>query len=756
MSLTLTDQALSALRSTSKEPNIVVKIDGVSKIIGASLVKKYVRIGDPDLIIGDPDADPNAFWIGGLNPVALQDNILTLNGTSTQIQQSLDIDKGESNSISNMSLALMSADGFAIQLISPGVLVPDIIGRKIVVYYGFSSTAWPEDYLTIFRGRVSDVTADAGKVTLQINSPDDQKRTNIFKKYEAKLVGAINASTTTITCDDLSQFLVKVQGPDLSYDPAFESYVRIDDEIIKYTGISGNTFTGVVRGQLGSIAASHDNEAGATAYYVLKDNGIKLALKIMSSGNVVGGVSQPFATAVPVTSINVGGPDRFDNALYFKGVDVNDEYGLEIGDWVGAVTGSTYGGNNITRKQIVDIESGEDGDFVILGGVTFTDDLAATNIQCTFISQYATLPDGCRMSPDEIDVAEHLRLYELFLNSVQYTFYVKDGIEDAREFLEQNVYMPMSAYSLPRKARSSVGYHIGPIPGTEIKTFDESNVKKPVGIKVKRSINKNFFNEILYQYDEDSVQDEFNTGYLAISATSKSRIKNSPNKTLIIAAKGLRTPDLGLGIAQAASLRRLKRYQFGAETFTFQALLQDGFSVEIGDIIILDGTNLSIPDINSGTSGMKPRLLEVQNKSFQLKTGDLTFDAVDTNFNGAARYCLIGPSSRIRSGISTTQFLIEESFAARYGAYEFRKWERLTKPLVKIRSADSTTEYTTYLQAVTSNTLTVSPALPVVPSAGMILELADYDGPASDQSKLVYGFMRNTTFADGKPTYQML
>jgi len=64
------------------------------------------------------------------------------------------------------------------------------------------------------------------------------------------LNGAINDTTTTIVLSDATLF-----------PSSGTNYVQIDSEEISYTGISGNTLTGVVRGVRNTTAASHSNGA---------------------------------------------------------------------------------------------------------------------------------------------------------------------------------------------------------------------------------------------------------------------------------------------------------------------------------------------------------------------------------------------------------------------------------------------------------------------------------------------------------------
>src|SRR5690606_28299737 len=104
MALTLTERARAALGQVAKEPNVVLEIEGLDTVFGAQIIQQYVRIGggnpvpeDENLIpnIGDPETDPLAFYIGGFNLVGDQDNLISFDGTSTSIKQTLSPDKGE-------------------------------------------------------------------------------------------------------------------------------------------------------------------------------------------------------------------------------------------------------------------------------------------------------------------------------------------------------------------------------------------------------------------------------------------------------------------------------------------------------------------------------------------------------------------------------------------------------------------------------------------------------------------------------------
>jgi hypothetical protein len=422
------------------------------------------------------------------------------------------------------------------------------------------------------------------------------------------------------------------------------------------------------------------------------------------------------------------------------------KYGISIGDYV-TTTGSGVGANNFTLRKVTDIELTDEGSYIVVDGAGLTAETTTTAV-AAFRSQFDTLPDGLAMGGDEIDVEEHLRLYQLFLSSGEMDFYLKEEI-NGREFLQTEVYLPSGSYSIPRQARASVAYHIGPLPGEKIFELNESNIKEPNQTKLKRSLSRNFYNEVIYKYEEDALEDRFKSGFINIAADSKTQIK-AGNKSLIIEARGLRDALSADNLALQASNRRLKRYKFGAESVSLSTLFESGFDVEIGDIVIYDGSFDQLPDIKNGAKNIQPRLFEVQNKTLDLKTGDVKLELVDTNFGTNVRYALISPASTVIAGASTTSFTVSSS--------QYSKWSKLTNPSITVRNETGSSTSNSVLQSISkSGVVIVSPALSFTPSAGMILELSHYDdADVTDEVKLRYGHMRDSNFADGTGQYQML
>lgn len=452
--------------------------------------------------------------------------------------------------------------------------------------------------------------------------------------------------------------------------------------------------------------------------------------------------------------------NRFDqstvyaNTVAFSNIDLQRIYNIQIGDYV-TITGSSETANNVSLKQITAIFYNEYGTIIEIDGVTFADDDGET-AQVSFRSQYDTLGEGLGFTPDEVDIEEHLRLQSEFLSNFEYDFYLKEEI-DGKEFLEKEIYLPCGCYSLPRKAQASVGILAPPKPGEDLVVFDHRNVFKPSQIKLRRSTTKNFLNTVIYKFDELPLEDKFVRAVVTTDNDSRNRIKNQGNKTLVIESKGMRRQLNGIQNATVATARRVDQYKFAAEFLEgVQVNFGDSFNIEIGDVVILDGTNLNITDFSSGERTKEPTLFQIINKSINIKTGEVKLDLLNTGYDldNVGRYCLISPSSIIKSASSSSTFTLDPSFSNPYGTDEGRKWRRYENLDIVVRSEDHSVIESAHVESITFNTVTLSSPLSFTPQSGYIMELDVYNNVSSDILKIKYGFMSDGEFFDdGEPAY---
>ncbi len=719
MALEITERTQQAIDGIRLEPQLVLAIEGVDTKFGAVSIFKLIRIGDPGLEIGDD-------WkIGGIDLLPDQADIISVEGSAgSQISQQLRPDQGSVSSISSVQVALNNRNGIMTRLISPGVEIPDILGAKATFWMGFKNTAFPDDFVPVFQGIIDDSVYSPGQVMLNLAGPDQLKRQIIFIPVDLLIDSSIDNVQTTVDVEDASLVPIPVNGPNGSPDPNIRYYFRVEDEIIRYTGVSGNTLTGLTRGELATQAVAHDvtgNPLTAATLVRLAGTPTDLALKIMLSG-----LNDYYVKNLSIARYLH--PDAFTtvpNSIFFQGIDLNRDYGVVAGDYV-TITDADDGANNCSAKQITEIEITNDGSYCVLADVSFVAELGSGAL-ANFRSQFDTLGIGLAMTPDQVDVMEHVFWNDFQLANYSYQFVIADQI-NGKDFLDKEIYLPIGAYSLPRQGRASMGYHVGAIIRGPLKVLNKHNIRNPDKIKQRRSITRNFYNTIIYKFEQSNIDaSQFFSGVVTSSADSVARIKVGI-KAFTIESAGLRRALDGENVAEQVSNRYLSRYKFAAEFYEqIQVFFKDGFTLEPGDPVLFDPTDLKVPNLADGTLIKPPKVFIIENLSKDLKTGDVSLSLIDANFDGSERYGSISPSSLIVSG-STTNLIIQDSFGAIFPGNEYRKWvDYLGLPII-VHSEDwSYSETVTLLAIDPANkyNLLLDPTTPLSgpPSAGYIVDI---------------------------------
>ena len=755
MSTELTQTAIIKSEARVQEPQIVLQIDGVDTIFGIGQIKKFIRVGDPGLLIGED-------WkIGGLNPYEDQLDIIDLNGSSNTVSQQLLQDKGGTSSVSSIAISLLDKNGYATELITPGLLIDDILGRKANVYLGYQETAWPQDFVRMFAGVIDEVVGGT-TVILNVAHPEQKKRAEIFQKITTELtqdayfrakniqkilyqtrrdvVGTVTVTYTSgatagsevvtvggnnievqiengvtqarhirdaieKSIDALSLVTTKVDSgfsnqtqvlqaitsldSDTTLNVAstlgmllpvpsegFRTCVRINDEIIEYTGLTATTITGCTRGVLEerderAEGATHEAEDTVDTFYIIEGDAVEIALKIYMSGGPT-----YFTENIQIKSIvEIEGVGPVPNALWFENLNIQDAWGVSVGDLV-TTTGDTFGANNVTDAPISEVIATPYGSYIVLSGVTLVSNLSSTGT-ASFASKWNVWPEGAGLAlgGDEVDVPEFERLRETFSSSLfSYEFYLKDTM-NAKDFVDTEVLYPTGAFTLPRRGKISAGYTTPPLGSAEMKVLNSSNTTKPGQTKVKRSINKYFYNNVLFKFNEAVTDDLFLSGDLEKNQESKTRIPVG-NKTLVIEARGLRPGTDTSTIIEILKRRFQDKYKFGAEMISTFAFYGKTFNSDVGDVVVFGDSILNLPDTKKGTRSFAPRLFEVVNKSLAIKTGEVKLDIVDTGYSLAdGRYGIISPSSLTVAVGSSGKFVkIKNSFETVSPQLERTKW----------------------------------------------------------------------------------
>lgn len=746
--IALTSIAYLAAKQSTLNPQMVLSVDGLSTKFGVVSIYEQIHIGDPGLFVDNYLGD--SWFIGGLRLVPDQGPWISLgNGTSTKYQVQLQPDKGLGASVGQFSINLIDKNEAMSKIISPGFVIDDLLSKFCKIQIGFQDTAYPQDYITVFRGYIESNVSGAGNVTLLISSVDQKIRQQIYVPQSTTTTIDVAPTNTLLSIADVTSLSLGITGPNGSPDSSYEQYVLVESEAMKVSAISSLDLT-VARGTLETIADNHASGATVNPFYRLTGNGLDLARKLMLSG-----WNGYWKTGVTFSNFNRISPTELvPNAIFFYNVDVSEEYGLYKGEYI-TTSGASNGANNVTLKQIQDIVQTNDGSYIVVSGVSFVEELS-TGATISFRSKWDTLPFGLGMTPQEVDLLEFDNLYTTFLSSFDFDFRITEGF-DAKDFIDMQLFRPMSAYSIPRKGRASVGYHTGPLPGADILTLSDKNVENADKLKIGRSLTKNFINQVIYDYEYDVVagqtsktktnEDDTSINDFSIGISSQS-----------ISAEGMRSSTFAESRMVSASNRLLKRYSRGAEFIDgIEVRFGDAFNREIGDIVLIDMAALKMTDKTTGNREGTTRLFQIQNKSMDIKTGKITLNVVDTNFSTAARYSLIAPASQVQNGISTTKFNIKPSYGMTFGSNEYLKWTRFLPCSLRVRSPDGVTRNAVVpILSISGNTISTASSLGFVPQANDIMEFPHYD-QATSAMRAAYCFMRNTDpFSDGKNRYQMI
>lgn len=717
MALNLSKKLKDALKKEVIQKQLIVEIDGIEHVFGITHVKKYWRIGEDGVTVGQADLD-----IGGTIKDSKSKAIISNKRTQSNVTQQLDFEQGVS-SVSSMKISLLDEDGILSRDFSPTADY-DILGKEATVYWGIKDFSHPEDSVVIFEGIIDDCMFGKGYVDIRVSHPEQLKRQQLFPRAQSTLPAAINSTQTTITPEDISDFLQPWNN--------LECFIRIDDEIIKYEQRFGSDFINCTRGALNTIAADHDADADVISFYRLSGNPVDLALQLMISGQWPDETSS-YATYLDVIRLNQVTDDFYvQNSIVLprgtvarnnivKGDSVNLHGGADNEeDWY------LYPAGNLMGHTIVDVVEGDSYDYVIVSSYLTTDH--DRPYRASFSSKYQKITMGCELKPKYIDIAEFERIKALASNEmVDCEIYVKDTVDNAKEFIDRKILLPQGLYSLPRKGKISVGKTLPPIADAETKVINHQNIVARTSPELRRSTNKNFYNTVRYEYHEDSLEDKFLRKNNFFDLTSLTKIKVG-SRPLIIEAYSLRDNAETRTFIDAQAKRFLERFKFSSETVSLKVNLKTGFSIEVNDTAIVDLSAYKIGDITSRSRNFIPRLMQVVNKNLDMRSNTVTLELASTTFEVDGRYGTIAPSSFVSAGATTTNIPLKKMLPKTTDT-EKDKWEAYAGQQLLIRSNDWSYQELATLKGVDagSDALIFEPALTQAPTQGMIVDTPKYD-----------------------------
>jgi len=711
-SINAKNQSLS--KQTSINPQAILVVEGLDIVFGSQPVLELLRWDASGVTW-----DSGERWDSSIERPDSRSVISLESGTTNSITQQIFPDKESSGSISTVNISMVDLNNEVARLFSFDNIT-EILGKKADFYIGFKQGNFPEDSIPIFRGVIVDFYTQNGMVMVSVAHPEKLKDQILFQKYLAQNSNSLDDIQTTIQVN-------RTEGLFESQD-TLTSYVKIEDELMQLISIDSDTQITVTRGQLTSIAASHDSDNDIESYYVLEGSPIPLALKLMlsSDGN------EFFTSDDKPVSINfIDGIQFVQNALIFESFNIEEVSGLVVGD---IVTLNSI--DNTGTYTIQSFGTTDTGSYIVVNENLVTEVEYANDF--TYKSQYNVLPDGLGMLPSQVDVEGHENILSFFpSNFTDYKIYIKDTIEDPREFISKEIYFPQGLYTIPRKARASCKIITPPFSSEILPTLNTKNITNLGKLQQRRSLHKYLYNIYRYDFEEDELEDKFKRKEVLINNDSLERIKGG-KKELKIQAKGLRdNPPTILALEQI--LQRMKdRYSF-APTYIngIKIKYSDGFNIEVGDVLPFGGIDTKLVDLQTGKRNQTEKLYEVINKSLNIKTGEIKIDILETSFSLNSRNGVFSLASQVNTTSTTTRIEIKKSYDTGEFLIESDKWKDFEGQNIRVRSEDYTFDETVVFDKVDPSDnnfllLKNSTPLSVAPLENYLVEIPEYNDTSAE------------------------
>lgn len=221
----------------AKEPRLVVRITfDVSSLY----------------ICSDPDMQnvPGVALLGHLQDVQA-------------VSQEINPDEGRST-IGSMTFGVLDTDqDFSSQLRTQlSTNLQDLRERTVELRLGYTNDY--NDTIVLFTQQVTGASFENGSYQITCNDIQRAEREEIFEPKTTTLNVSATASATSIGAVDTSEFSTVFHGPSYSDAPNLTvGYIKIGDEVIRYTGTTPTSFTGCTRGVFNTVPQAHAIESGA-------------------------------------------------------------------------------------------------------------------------------------------------------------------------------------------------------------------------------------------------------------------------------------------------------------------------------------------------------------------------------------------------------------------------------------------------------------------------------------------------------------
>ena len=132
-------------------------------------------------------------------------------------------------------------------------------------YRGFEGFVWSA--FSLFQTQIiKDAEFDFGAYVIECSDITREQRKQVFEPKTTTLRLSCTATDTTIAVYDTAAFLAVEHGTSWSDGPSGTyGYIKVQDEVIRWSGKTPDSFTGCTRGALNTRPKSHAVDATTAA-----------------------------------------------------------------------------------------------------------------------------------------------------------------------------------------------------------------------------------------------------------------------------------------------------------------------------------------------------------------------------------------------------------------------------------------------------------------------------------------------------------
>ncbi|MEN0059502.1 MAG: hypothetical protein AAGB31_11755 [Bdellovibrio sp.] len=169
-----------ALNYAIIKPNIILEIEGVDYVFTVTDIYRKLRLDEGHFL--DTGLRLDSSYI---DPSALK--YIDVRASALSLSQQLFYDKSYVSSVQSLALDIIDKDLIVTKLLSPSVIIEDLLSRKAKVYLSYDNAVHPDESHPILEGVVEGIDAGIGSVKIRVSHPDGLKRQEIFPQISSEL-----------------------------------------------------------------------------------------------------------------------------------------------------------------------------------------------------------------------------------------------------------------------------------------------------------------------------------------------------------------------------------------------------------------------------------------------------------------------------------------------------------------------------------------------------------------------------------------